>query len=386
MNDNATKKITGGIIAVFKRPWLIVLVTVVVITLLFVTRPKLQPVSVEEKTWPVEIVEITLSDQQPELELFGEVVSGRRSELRALVPGSMVSAGPNFKEGARVAKGELLVEIDPFDYRNDLAEQKALYSEAQVRMKTVQRDLKRIRELYDENNVSEQNLDDAVLAVELQTATLEQRRISLARAQRALSDTRLTAPYDGVVNAVSADLGKQLSVNDMVAEVIDTSRLDVRFTLSNAQFGRVIETGRPIEGRPVRVAWQVGNETLEYVARVDRVGAEIDSTTGGIEIYAAIEPDAKTLLRPGAFVWVHIADKVFSKVFRAPESALYDSNTVYVVNDGRMAVRGIEVVGYFGNDILFIPRGEQSVQNGDRVIITQVREGGEGVRVDIRQN
>jgi RND family efflux transporter MFP subunit len=386
MNDNATKKITGGIIAVFKRPWLIVLVTVVVITLLFVTRPKLQPVSVEEKTWPVEIVEITLSDQQPELELFGEVVSGRRSELRALVPGSMVSAGPNFKEGARVAKGELLVEIDPFDYRNDLAEQKALYSEAQVRMKTVQRDLKRIRELYDENNVSEQNLDDAVLAVELQTATLEQRRISLARAQRALSDTRLTAPYDGVVNAVSADLGKQLSVNDMVAEVIDTSRLDVRFTLSNAQFGRVIETGRPIEGRPVRVAWQVGNETLEYVARVDRVGAEIDSTTGGMEIYAAIEPDAKTLLRPGAFVWVHIADKVFSKVFRAPESALYDSNTVYVVNDGRMAVRGIEVVGYFGNDILFIPRGEQSVQNGDRVIITQVREGGEGVRVDIRQN
>ena len=76
MNDNAAKKITGGIIAVFKRPWLIVLVTVVVITLLFVTRPKLQPVIVEEKTWPVEIVEITLSDQQPELELFGEVVSG----------------------------------------------------------------------------------------------------------------------------------------------------------------------------------------------------------------------------------------------------------------------------------------------------------------------
>ena len=97
----------------------------------------------------------------------------------------------------------------------------------------------------------------------------------MARAQRALSDTRLTAPYDGVVNAVSADLGKQLSVNDMVAEVIDTSRLDVRFTLSNAQFGRVIETGRPIEGHPVRVAWKVGNETLEYVARVDRVGAEI---------------------------------------------------------------------------------------------------------------
>jgi len=340
MNDNAVKKLTGGIAAVFKRPWLIALVTVIVIALLVVTRPKLEPVIVEEKAWPVEVTEVFARDQQPELELFGEVVSGRRSELRALVPGRMVSAGPNFREGARVAKGELLVEIDPFDYQNDLAEQKALYAEARVRMKIVERDLKRIRELYDENNVSEQSLDDAILAVEQQTATLEQRRISLARAERALRDTRLTAPYDGVVNAVSADLGKQLSVNDMVAEVIDTSRLEVRFTLSNAQFGRVIEDGAPVEGRKMKVAWQVGNELLEYEAILDRVGAEIDSSTGGMELYAAIKPDAETLLRPGAFVWVHIADKVYSKVFRAPESALYGSNTVYVVSDGRMATRG----------------------------------------------
>jgi len=385
MNDNAANKLTGGIAAVFKRPWLIALVTILVIALLFVTRPKLEPVVAEEKAWPVEVVEIMQGDQQPELELFGEVVAGRRSELRALVPGSMVSAGPNFRDGARVAKGELLVEIDPFDYANDLAEQKALYAEAQVRMQTVQRDLERIRELYDENNVSEQNLDDAILAVELQTATLEQRRISVARAERALRDTRLTAPYDGVVNDISADLGKQLSVNDKVAEVIDTSRLEVRFTLSNAQFGRVIETGRPIEGHPVRVSWQVGDEVLEYAARVDRVGAEIDSTTGGVELFASIEADAETLLRPGAFVWVRIADKVFSNVFRAPESALYGENTVYVVSDGRMSARGIKVVGYFGNDILFVASDEPIVQNGDRVIITQVREGGEGVRVVIRQ-
>ncbi len=385
MNDNAVKKLTGGIAAVFKRPWLIALVTVIVIALLVVTRPKLEPVIVEEKAWPVEVTEVFARDQQPELELFGEVVSGRRSELRALVPGRMVSAGPNFREGARVAKGELLVEIDPFDYQNDLAEQKALYAEARVRMKIVERDLKRIRELYDENNVSEQSLDDAILAVEQQTATLEQRRISLARAERALRDTRLTAPYDGVVNAVSADLGKQLSVNDMVAEVIDTSRLEVRFTLSNAQFGRVIEDGAPVEGRKMKVAWQVGNELLEYEAILDRVGAEIDSSTGGMELYAAIKPDAETLLRPGAFVWVHIADKVYSKVFRAPESALYGSNTVYVVSDGRMATRGIEVVGYFGNDILFVARGDQPVKNADKVITTQVREGGEGVRVTLRQ-
>ncbi len=385
MNNDAVKKVTGGVAAVFKRPLLIIAVTIVAIVLLLVTRPKLEPVLLDERVWPVEVAEVYRRDVQPELELFGEVVAGRRSELRALVPGRIVKAGPNFSEGARVVAGELLVEIDPFDYRNDLAEQKALFSEAQVRMQTVERELKRIRELYDENNVSEQNLDDAVLAVEQQTATLEQRRISLARAERALRDTRLTAPYEGVVHAVSADLGKQLSVNDKVAEVIDTGRLEVRFSLSNAQYGRVIADGEPVEGRPVGVAWQVGNEVLRFDATLARVGAEIDSSTGGVDLYAVIDNADESPLRPGAFVWITMKDMVFKGVFRAPDSALYGSNNVYVVRNGRMESREINVLGYTGNDMLFESAGEVPIADGDQVVITQIREGGAGIRVEVRQ-
>ena len=368
----------------FKRPWLLVLVTVLIIAALMSTRPKLKPVEIEERVWPVDVVAVQQQDVQPELELFGEVVSGRRSELRALVPGRIVETGPNFREGARVSEGDLLVQIDPFDYENSLAEQKALYAEAQVRMRTVERDLTRIRELFDENNVSEQNLDDALLAVEQQSATLEQRRISLARAERDLEDTRLVAPYEGVVHSVSADLGKQLSVNDKVAEVIDTGRLEVRFTLSNAQFGRIIETDEPIEGRPVKVAWQVGDETLEFAATLERVGAEIDSTTGGVELYAVIDSDAGTPLRPGAFVWTRMPDKTYAGVYQAPDSALYGENIVYVVSNGRMEERRVEVHGYDGNTMLFTASPDTPINNGDQVVITQIREGGAGIRVDIR--
>ncbi len=385
MASGVFNSISSALASVFRRPLLIVAVAVVLIAVLLATRPGLDPVPLEERVWPVEVVAVSRADVQPELELFGEVVSGRRSELRALVPGRIVETGSGFREGARVASGELLVLIDPFEYRNDVSEQKALYAEAQARMRTVERDLKRVRELYDENNVSEQNLDDAQLAVEQQKATLEQRRISLSRAERALSDTRLTAPYDGVVHAVSADVGKQLSVNDQVAEVIDTGRLEVRFTLSNAQFGRIIEGGAPLEGRPVSVRWQVGDETLDYAAKLERVGAEIDATTGGVELYAVIDADAATPLRPGAFVWTRMPDRVYSGVFRAPESALYGQDTVFVVRDGRMEARRVTVAGYAGQDILFVPGAGEPVADGDQVVITQIREGGAGIRVDIRQ-
>ena len=384
MNEAVSKlKITAG--AVFRRPWAIALLALLIIMALMFTRPRLQPVELQERVWPVSVVEVRRGDVQPTMELFGEVVSGRRSELRALVPGRVVDAGPNFREGARVAAGELLVQIDPFDYENDLAEQKALFAEAQVRMRTVERDLTRIRELFDENNVSEQALDDALLAVEQQTAALEQRRISLARAERDLQDTRLTAPYDGVVHGVSADLGKQLSVNDQVAEVIDTGRLEVRFTLSNAQYGRVIESGGPIEGRPVKVRWQVGNETLEFNATLERVGAEIDSTTGGVELYAVINGDDRTPLRPGAFVWTQMADKLYQGVMQAPDSALYGQDTVYVVQNGRMEPRRIVVRGYTGDTLLFEPADGMSINDGDRIVTTQIREGGAGIRVEVRE-
>ncbi|MBT8422510.1 MAG: biotin/lipoyl-binding protein, partial [Gammaproteobacteria bacterium] len=144
MNDTVAKlKASAG--AVFRRPWAIALLALLVILALMFTRPRLEPVELQERVWPVSVVEVRRGDVQPTMELFGEVVSGRRTELRALVPGRIVDAGPNFREGARVKAGELLVQIDPFDYRNDRAEQKALFAEARVRMQTVERDLKRIR-------------------------------------------------------------------------------------------------------------------------------------------------------------------------------------------------------------------------------------------------
>ncbi len=378
------QKILNILKTIAKRPLLIVLVTVIVGALLIVSRPRVEPVELNERVWPVDVVEVRAADEQPKLDLFGQVIAGRRSELRALVPGPIIEVGKNFREGAAVTAGELLVQIDPFEYRNDVAEQKALLTEARADLEIRRRDLDRIRDLYEENNVSEQSLDDATLAVEQSKAAVEQRRIGLARAERALRDARLTAPYAGVLNGVSAELGKQLSLNDQVAEIIDTGRLEVQFTLSKAQLGRLLEANDEVAGRSVEISWEVGDETLTYNAKVERIGAEIDSTTGGVSLYAVIDPEEGTLLRPGAFVWARVSDKKYEKVFRVPESALYGANQVYVVEDSRLQLRLIEIEGYAGDDILFVSAGEPAIRDGDRVVTTQIREGGAGVKVEIR--
>ncbi|MDJ0928168.1 MAG: efflux RND transporter periplasmic adaptor subunit [Gammaproteobacteria bacterium] len=368
-------------------PLVIVGMTAVVISLMIATRPELTPEESPERVWPVQAIAAKHQDMQPTLDLFGEVVAGRRSELRPQVAGVIVEMGKNLHEGSFVERGELLLRIDPFDYETGLAEQRSLLREAEARLEKLRRDLKRARDLFAEKNVSEQFLDDAELAVAEQEALVEQRSIGVRRAERDLRDTRLLAPFDGVLANVNADLGKQISDfgAEMIAEIIDTSRLEVRFNLSNAQYGRLLDSGEPVIGRAVEVVWEVGGDALRYPATIERVGAEITATTGGVELFAVIDSAGKqTELRPGAFVSVNVADKRYPAVLTAPDTALYGENTVYVVEDGRMSPRTVRVLGYAGSDIFLASDGEPAIVDGDNIVITQLREGGAGVRVVLR--
>lgn len=369
-----------------RLPLLIVTATLVIIFLLIATRPRMQPIPRPERVWPVEVVEAHYATLQPELKLFGEVIAGRRSELRPLVSGLIVEVGPNFRDGGIVQEGELLVQIDAFDYETALAEQRSVLKEAEARLQLLKKDYERARELRADNTVSEQFLENAELAVVQQEAIVEQRAISVKQARRDLKETRLLAPYAGVVNNVSANLGNQVSGfgSDKVADLIDTGQLEVRFSLSNAQYGRLLESDEPIVGRPVQVSWKVGNETLEYEARIERVGAEIASTTGGVEIFAVIQSSgSQANLRPGAFVAVRLSDKAYQNVARAPESAVYGEDVIYVIEDGRMAERRIQIQGYDGENLLFTSAGDPPVVDGDLIVTTQLREGGSGAKVEV---
>ena len=362
-------------------PLLVLLVTVALIALLVATRPRLVPEPHAERVWPVKSVAISRQTLRPQLALFGEIVAGRRSELRARVAGPITQIGGNFREGGLVAAGELLLEIDPFHYRTMLAERRAQLHEAEVRLDQLQREYRRIEALYVDHTVSERDRDNAELSLKQQEAVVEQRRIDVERAERDLADTRLLAPYAGVVGKVNANLGKQLGINDKVAELTDTGQLEVRFSLSNAEYGRLRGSGEELVGRTVTVTWKIGDGDLSYPAKIARIGAEIISTTGGVDVYAVLEDGPRADLRPGAFVSVNVPDREYADVFIAPESSLYGDDMLYVIADSRLADRRIDLLGHDGDHIIFRSAGEPALADGDRVVTTPLREAGVGVKV-----
>ncbi|GEM_PF-195722 len=353
------------------------------------TKPKAQPEPIVERSWAVDGLKAHWKSLQPTLTVFGEVVAGNELDLRPLVSGRVTAIGPDLQDGAVVATGDLLVAIDPFDYEADVAEKEAALLEAkaklaenaaQIKAETEllaasrtsltlrQRDMNRKRDLRKKGSGTQKALDDAALAVSeaRQSVTTRQQgivqkkaqsdqlaaaitraEVALKRAQRNLEDTRLTAPFDGFIAETDVAVGKHVSTNDKVARLIDAERLEVRFQLSNGDFARLIEASqkdsskdsityngdRGLIGRPLTVYWNVGGGHYRYEGTVDRVGAEIDSASGGVDLFGRLTTNSQAIpLRPGAFVQVELPDRHYHAVLSVPESAVTSDHKIFLVN------------------------------------------------------
>ncbi|MCG8494009.1 MAG: efflux RND transporter periplasmic adaptor subunit [Sneathiellales bacterium] len=390
---------------------------------LVATKPVEKPVPAQERSWNVAVLPVELKSRAPQLNLFGTLTPSRDVELRALVAGEVIKVSDKLKEGALFEEGEVLIEIDPFDYEAALAEKKASALEARSRLTELQatersdraslardkeilaldiRNVERSEKLAKKGNISDKALDDAKSAlsrqrqqVEQRTAQLEIQRarigqqravlerleVGIKRAERDLTNTLLVAPFSGYVSQIEAELGKRIDARDKVARLVDASELEVQFHLSNMQYGTLRATKDGIIGRKIEVHWKTGEKTHIFKGTIARLGSEITADTGGIEIFAVLEQgEAISDVRAGAFVDVVLFGDTYLDTLEVPEHALFDGNIVYVVKDGRLEPRRVQVA--YNNGTSLLVTGE--IRNGDKMVVTRFAEIGPGIKVEVR--
>ena len=388
-------------------PLVLIAVAVIGAMRLVATKSDVPAAAPEEKVWVVETSAVAFTDEQPDLVLFGEVVAAREVALRARVGGPVQSVADNFVDGGTVEAGDVLVSIDPFDFEQDVVERRAGLDEAKARraemtsaiaveramlvederqLAITGRDVAR-RESLVGNAVSEKGLDEARMTlsraeaqrlarrqaistlearIEQQAAVIARAEAALARAERALADTALKAPFAGYIAEASAQPGEQLSRGDLLARLIDSGRLEVRFHMSETQFGRAF-----------------ADAAADAPRGVDRIDSEIDPASGGVTAFARFTEPSKNAfagLRPGAFVEISVPGRRYRQVARLPATALHDDATVYVVVEDRLQPRAVALERRDGESVLVI--GE--LGEGEQVAVTRFTEIGPGVKVSVR--
>jgi RND family efflux transporter MFP subunit len=360
------------------------------------------------------------ADNRPDIRLYGQVDTGRNVDLRTAVSGDVVEIHPDLVAGLRVAQGTVLLRIDPFAYEGALVEARAnlastraaiaeidarLASEreqleaADAQLQLGRADLDRALSLAGSGALTDKEVDARRLILSQREQASSQRRnnILIAEAQRTqqeanaerlewkvreaerkLQDTAIVAPFDGIISEESIETGRSVSANEVVASIYDDTALDVKFTLTNAQYGRMATDADPLIGRDVKLSWSVGGIDYIWPAIIDRIGARVTAERGGVEVYARIvEADNPVQLRPGAFVSLTVPDRIWPQTFRLPETALRDSDHVFLVVDGKLERRDVRLIAWDGENAIL----DGDLNEGDTVLVTRLTEATEGVSV-----
>lgn len=111
-------------------------------------------------------------------------------------------------EGMRVKKGDLLVEIDDRDYQNTLRQMKGELSSLEARKHDLEKNQKRISELFSKGVVSQQQNDAANAALAEAKAKYEALSAQVAQAELNFQNTKVMAPSDGFIAKKSVEVGQ----------------------------------------------------------------------------------------------------------------------------------------------------------------------------------
>lgn len=373
-----------------------------------------------ERSFTVAAVPAEPATWQPNIAAYGEVLAGRSLEVRAQVSGEAIQVSPSLVTGGRVRAGDILVQIDPFAYDGAVADATTALADAELQLtialqqvasnqanlnaardqlELAQRDLERAQTLLDTSDSGSdklvddrrlivtqrlQTVEQAESALAIQQATVDRQQAAISRAQwildqatRARNNTEIKAPFDGVITSAAASAGRIVSSGDVIAALYAPDSLEVRFTLSDQQYGQLESVG--LVGSPVTVTWQIDPNPVSAAGTIVREGAVVDSSFGGVEFFAALDPVQGARLRPGTYVEVTIGGPTYEDALRIPESALYEDDHFYVIRDNRLARVDAQILARDGAQVIL----DAEVAGSERIVTTHLAQAGEGVLVAI---
>ena len=338
----------------------------------------------------VETQTIEPVDFQVAVPSYGIVRPRIQSLLVAQVGGQIVDKSPQFDEGGYFAEGEVMLTIDPRDYEANvmiaeasLADAQQNLAEEQARAEQAQVDWNR---LGNEGQASDLVLRKPQLAAA--EARVASARANLIKARLDLERTQIRAPFDGRVLRQIVDLGQVVGTNTQLAEFYSVDVAEVRLPIANKDLGFVElpEAGRENNGDTAKATLYselAGSDAWE--AQVVRTEAAIDDTARQLHVLVHVEDPFtpseghRVPLKIGQYVTASIEGRLLEDVIVIPSSAVYQGSYVYVVEDGALQRRELDIV-WSDVDQAIVGNG---LDNGDELVTTLLGQVTSGTQVSI---
>lgn len=325
----------------------------------------------------VETITARTQDLKVMIPAQGTVEPATVTRAAAEVEGTVIAVSPDYKAGGNFKEGEVLLEIDPSDYKAALAQAES--SLADAKLQVVQEEMKAEQADRDWERIARpgQTPNDLVRRIPQLAAArakTEAMQAAVDRAMRDLERTKLRAPYDGRIRQKLVDLGTRVAKAGALAEFYATKTLEVRLPVP-----RQDSAFFDLKGQEITLK-ETGGQGRTWKAIVDRTEGEIQRANRSIMVVARIDGTLPDAPLPGQFVHTEIEGLTIEKVVRVPRRAFVKSDLVMIVGDGHtVTTRPVKVVRTESDDVLV----SEGIKDGEQLCVTALTAVIEGMEVNV---
>lgn len=276
---------------------------------------------------PVKVVEIGQAEKSRELTYSGSVRARTEMNLGFRISGKVTERLVDI--GQHVTTGDVLARIDPTDYELSVKSAKASLDAAERQVETVDLSRKRAEQLFAKNFTSKSQLEQATLSYNQAVATRDAARSTLAQAQNQVVYTDLKASENGIVTAVSADVGQVVGAGTPVMTVAVDGEKEVLIAVPEMD----IAAFKP--GKDVKASFW-SDDALALSGKVREVAGSADQQSRTFAVRVSLPDDPRVLLGMTANIEASVAKK--QEMVSIPLSALAEK-------DGRKIVWTVDRAG-----------------------------------------
>lgn len=326
------------------------------------------------------------------VEIYGEFPGRIRAqqfvEVRARVEGYLEKM--MFEEGTYVKKDQILFIIDPKQYKAQVDRAEALVTKNKAMALKAERDLARIRPLFEQKASSQLDLDNAVAAYESAKADVQVSEANLTEARLALSYTTVRSPISGYISERHVDIGTLVGPGSqsLLANVVKSDTVLVEFKMTDLDYqkskARNVNLGQKDTSRhwdPYVTITMADKSVYKYKGLVDFADPLVDAKSGTFSVRAEM-PNPDRELLPGQFTNVKVLLDVRENAVAVPTKAIIiekSGSFIFVLkHDGIVEKRFIQT----GPEVENTTVVERGLNPGEVIVVEGEHKLSHGMKVE----
>ena len=405
------------------KSFLVSFMIIIVAVIIYVIFARTSPITSQKEDnidYPlVETIKLISKENTINIMAYGEVISAKIIKVKYRDKGRIIKVGKNINNGALLKKDDFMFEVDSFNIKNDLQDKylskkiialnikklnskietgllrrEELITQSNIIKKQLNKKLANKNNVFSEKSIDEHRMslslkeeklidnkeltNSFVMEVETYKEEVEKLNNTIVRLNNDLKETKVFAPYSGYISQLNMEVGKEISSNEVLAELSASDTLEVKFSIGGVDYHKLNKFTNKGIGANINIKWLVGSKYYKSKAVINRIDGLINREIAGINLYADITPQSFDIPL-GAFVEVNLKQLVSSKSILVPLSSVFNNEFIFVIKNGRLQKQKIKIISQESNGILI----EDDGLSGKNIAVTRLSNMQDDMQVNI---